>query len=207
MERRKKQCNETFHAFQQKHPTFFKQPIIQSFLQDERHWRLVRQALCSPTEQNRQLVDEAFQVFYGRVKALTYLSNLIYYNAINFDKKMKKHNDREMLTLDQPLQEEDGNKGATRKDMLYDPLPNIANEIACKTLADHIEEPQLYQAIQNLTPKQLEILTHKYVIGLQNKEIAHLFGDSPQNVFKLHKKALQKLKEHLQKESNNYDDN
>ncbi|WP_425542355.1 sigma-70 family RNA polymerase sigma factor [Lentibacillus halophilus] len=64
---------------------------------------------------------------------------------------------------------------------------------------------QLYQAIQTLTPKQKGILTHKYVHGVQNNEIAALFNDSPQNVFKLHRKALKRLKNHLKKEQDSHD--
>lgn len=200
MEGRKVQYNDALQAFQQKHPAFFQQPIIQSFLQDERRWDLVRRAIYFPTKQNMQLVDEEFKKFYGSVKALTYLSNLIYYNAINFDKSIQKHDNREMLTLDQPLQEEEGNKGSTCKDMLYHPSSDMTDKIACETMAYYVEDTQLYQGIQTLTPKQQEILTYKYVRGLQNKEIANLFGESPQNVSKLHQRTLQKLKNHLQKE-------
>lgn len=105
-----------------------------------------------------------------------------------------------MLTLDQPLQEEEGNKGSTYKNMLYHPSSDMTDKIACETMAYYVEDTQLYQGIQTLTPKQQEILTYKYVRGLQNKEIANLFGESPQNVSKLHQRALQKLKVYLQKE-------
>ncbi|MEW9677919.1 hypothetical protein ABRT01_17485 [Lentibacillus sp. L22] len=54
-----------------------------------------------------------------------------------------------------------------------------------------------------MTLKQREILTHKYVHGLKNKEIADLFRDSPS---KLHQRSLQKLKNYLQKEQDSHDD-
>lgn len=204
MRERENDCKESYRSFQKKHPKFFRQPIVRSFLRDKNHYELVQRAVCSPSEENRQRVDEAFQTFYGNVRALTYLSNLIYYNAVNFDKTMQKHNSREMLTLDQPLQEEEGNS-TTHKDMLYHSSPDMTDRIACETMTDYVENPRLYQAIQSLTPKQQEILTYKYVRGLQNKEIANLFGNSPQNVSKLHKRALQKLKKYLIKEENYHD--
>ncbi|MEW9677923.1 sigma-70 family RNA polymerase sigma factor [Lentibacillus sp. L22] len=204
MKESKNRCNEALQVFKQEHPSLFQQPIIQSFLQDEKHQEFVKQAICSPTEQNMQILDEAFQEFYGEVKALTYLSNVIYYNAINFDKAMKKHYNREMLTLDQPLQGE--NEGATHKDMLYHSSPSVPDRVVYETMADYVEDPQLYQAIQKLTSKQREILTHKYVHGLKNKEIADLFDDSPQNISKLHQSALKKLKNYLQKEQDSHDD-
>lgn len=79
--------------------------------------------------------------------------------------------------------------------------------MACETMDDYVEDPPLYQAIQSLTPKQQEILTYKYVRQLSNKEIADQFEDSPQNVSKLHQKALQHLKSQLKKEPDRYDDN
>ncbi|WP_167751412.1 sigma-70 family RNA polymerase sigma factor [Lentibacillus salicampi] len=203
MEGEQDECIKKFQAFKQSHPKFFQQPIIKSFLQDEVHFELVKQAICSPTQQKVQRVNEAFQSHYGEVRALTYLSNSIYFNAINFDKNRKKHHEREALTLDQPLHED--SKETTHKDMLYHPNPNTADMTACETISDYIEEPQLYQAIQTLTPKQKDILTHKYVHELRNNEMADLFDDSPQNVSKLHRKALQKLEKHLKKGQDNYD--
>lgn len=195
MEVKQDGCTEKFQTFQQSHPKFFQQPIIKSFLQDETYFELVKRAVCLPTKPNVQRVDEAFQTFYKKVKTLTYLSNLIYYNAINFDKNMQKHHNRETLTLDQPLHEE--NESTTHKDMLYYPAPDIVDLIAYETMSDYVEDPQLYQAIETLTPKQKKILTHKYVHRLRNNEIAYLFHDSPQNVSKLHRKALLKLKNYL----------
>lgn len=198
MKEKKIRSNKALQVFRQKHPVLFQQPIVQSFLQDEGHLKLVKQAIYSPTKQNRQLVDEAFRAFYGSVKALTYLSHVIYYQAIHFDKTKRKHDNREMLTLDQPVQGE--NEGVTHKDMLYHLSPDVSEKIVRDTLQDYVADPTLYQAIQTLTPKQRDILTYKYVYGLQNKEIAHLFGDSPQNISKLHHRALTKLKNDLQEE-------
>src|SRR5699024_1008239 len=84
-------CKEAYREFQKQLSKFLRQPILRSFLRDKNHYELVQQAVCSPTKENRQRVDEAFQSFYRSVKTLTYLSNLIHFNAINFDKTMKKH--------------------------------------------------------------------------------------------------------------------
>ncbi|MEW9677918.1 hypothetical protein ABRT01_17480 [Lentibacillus sp. L22] len=100
---------------------------------------LLKQAICSPTKQNVQCVDEAFQSFYKDVRALIYLSNVIYYNAINYDKTMQKQYNREVLTLDQPLQGE--NEGPTHKDMLYHPSPDTIDGIACESMGDYMENP------------------------------------------------------------------
>src|SRR5699024_1094060 len=160
MEKKNIQCHEALLAFQQKYYKLFKQPIIKSFLQDDENWKLTKQAICHPTKRNMQKVDDAFQTFYENVRILTYLSNLIYYNAINFDKHRKKHYSREMLTLDQPLQTEEGSR-YTHKDMLYQPMPDMDDMIVHETIADYIEDFKLYQAIQVLTAKQQKVLTLK----------------------------------------------
>lgn len=203
MKERENKCNEAFREFKEKHPALFQQPIIQSFLREGKHEELIRQAICSPTQENMRFLDETFRMHYGKAKALTYLSKIIYYNAINFDKAVRKHHHREMLTLDQPLKKE---SEETQKDMLYDASLDMNNEIARETIADYVEDPELFQAIQKLTEKQQKVITYKYVHSLKNKEIAHLFSDSPQNISKMHQKVLQKLKKHLQKGEINYDD-
>lgn len=199
MNKKNDKCHEIFQTFQNEHPSLFKQPIIQSFLQEKAHYELVKQAICHPTEEYRHRVDDAFKLFFKNVRVLTYLSNLIYYNAINFDKTIKKRHDREMLTLDQPLQTSEGHEGATHKDLLYYPSLDMTDTVIRGTISDYVENPKLYQAIQNLTLKQQKIITYKYVKGLQNKEIADLFGNSPQNISKLHQETLKKLKISLEK--------
>ncbi len=207
MERSKNQCHESLETFQKRHPRFFQQPVVQSFVRNEKHRELVRQAICFPTKQNMRLVDEAFQAFYSNVRVLSYLAKAVHSKAIDFDKAAQKHANREMLTLDQPLRAKENEEGATHKDMLYQPSPDMTNRMACETMGNYIEDPPLYQAIQSLTTKQQEILTYKYVRQWSSKEIAELFGDSPQNVSKLHQKALQRLKNQLKKEPDHYDDN
>lgn len=165
---------------------------------------LAKHAICYPTKKNMRLVDQAFQTFYKDIKSLTYLSNLIYYNAINFDKVTKKHAKREMLTLDQPLRGEKDD--TTHKDMIPEPNSDMTDEVIYETIGDYVEDSQLYQAIQTLKSKQRDILTYKYVHGLQNKEIAILFGDSPQNISKLHQRSLKNMENHLDKGGYSYGD-
>lgn len=193
----KNKCKQKFQAFQKEHFKFFNQPIIQSFLQEATHLALLRNAVCHSTPENMQAVDQAFKKFYGDVKALTYFSNLIYFNAINFDKNVQKNNHRELLTLDQPLQDEEG---ITHKDMLYDSSGDMTDLITKNSISDYIEEKYLYQAVQELTPKQRKILTYKYIHGLKNKEIAALFNNSPQNISKQYNEGLKELRKYIKKE-------
>src|SRR5699024_2153045 len=122
MEKKDIQCHEVLLAFQQKYYRLFKQPIIKSFLQDNENWILTKQAICHPTKRNMKKVDDAFQAFYKNVRILTYLSSLIYYNAINFYKYIKKHYKREILSLYKYLQHKEEDSRYTHKDILYQPM-------------------------------------------------------------------------------------
>ena len=35
-----------------------------------------------------------------------------------------------------------------------------------------------------------------YILGLNNKEVAHYFNETPQNISNIHKQSLKKLKKH-----------
>lgn len=45
-----------------------------------------------------------------------------------------------------------------------------------------------------------------FIYGLSNKEIASYFGNSPQNISKLNKKALTDMQKELKKERKNNDE-
>ena len=56
------------------------------------------------------------------VKSLKYISNLIRFFSIDFDKKIRKLNQRFLLTLDQPLAEDNN---VSMKDLLMDTNTSI----------------------------------------------------------------------------------
>lgn len=172
-------------------------PIIKSFLSDSNNLYLVQMAILYPTDRNKKLVDESFQSHYINVRKIKYVSNLIYFFSLDFDKKRRRLQNRTLLILDKGLSEEGG---TTAKEQIEDAsigkeLENIVGE----GLLDNIEDEQLLKSLQKLTVKQLQILEMIYVKELSIKEIAQTLKTTPQNISNLHRKALNKLNTTLNK--------
>lgn len=165
-----------------------KEPLIAGFLKDNRHYELYEKAILNPTIENKNKVEEMFKLYYEKVRMDAYIFNLIKYYAIDFDKKIKKLNNRYLLSLDKP----------TIKDEKLNLIDSIGNSIQftteCKTLRDEITDEIIIRALNSLTDYQYKILDLIYVKNLAQKEIAALVNSSPQNISNIHKKALRKLK-------------
>lgn len=165
-----------------------KEPLIAGFLKDNRHYELYEKAILNPTIENKNKVEEMFKLYYEKVRMDAYIFNLIKYYAIDFDKKIKKLNNRYLLSLDKP----------TIKDEKLNLIDSIGNSIQftteCKTLRDEITDEIIIRSLNSLTDYQYKILDLIYVKNLTQKEIAALVNSSPQNISNIHKKALRKLK-------------
>ncbi|MCY9547008.1 sigma-70 family RNA polymerase sigma factor [Lysinibacillus xylanilyticus] len=172
-------------------------PIIKSFLSDSQNLYLVQKAILYPTDINRKLVDESFQSHYKNVRKTKYVSNLIYFFSLDFDKKRRRLQNRSLLILDKGLSEKDGKTAIERIEDTSNEteLDNIVGE----GLLDNIEDEQLLKSLQKLTVKQLQILEMIYVKEKSLKEIAQTLQTTPQNISNLHRKALNKLNNILRK--------
>ena len=62
-------------------------PNYQEFLADAQNLYLVQHAILYPNDCNLKMVDETFQAHYQRVQKIKYISNLIYFFSLDFDKK------------------------------------------------------------------------------------------------------------------------
>ncbi|WP_342544224.1 sigma-70 family RNA polymerase sigma factor [Lysinibacillus sp. FSL W7-1291] len=180
-------CNEhqKIEAFFRRNIEQIKNPIIRSFLADAKNLYLVQNAILYPTDCNRKMVDEIFQTHYIRVRKITYVSSLIYFFSLDFDKKRRRLQNRFLLIVDNDLFETE----CTRGDVKIE-----------GGLLDMVENEQLFKALKTLTGKQLQILELIYVKDCSIKVIAETLHTSPQNISNLHRKALKKLQQMLKKE-------
>ncbi|WP_312505910.1 sigma-70 family RNA polymerase sigma factor [Lysinibacillus sp.] len=172
-------------------------PIVKSFLSDPQNLYLVQKAILYPTDLNKKLVDESFQSHYINVRKIKYVSNLIYFFSLDFDKKRRRMQNRSLLILDKGLSEEGG---TTLKELIEDTSNEKGlDHFVGGGLLDNIENVQLLKSLQKLTMKQLQILEMIYVKDLSIKEIAQLLQTTPQNISNHHRKALNKLNHSLGK--------
>lgn len=170
--------------------------VVKSFLKSDYHHQLLVEAICSPTLENKQRLDDEFRKFYFDIRFTTYISTTLYFNAINYDKRHRKLNKRYQTTLDNPLGED---QDASIKDLLEDPNSHINEEQVIRSLdiKEHIVDTRLLKAVDQLTKKQKEVIDLAYVNGLSDTEIAKILGKTQQAISKLHKKALERIKAYL----------
>ncbi|WP_175989950.1 sigma-70 family RNA polymerase sigma factor [Bacillus sp. Marseille-Q1617] len=167
---------------------------VESFMTRPEHQELLKEFLSSPSASAEGCLNEAFKAHYFGIRFTSYVSSSLYFHSVNFDKKIRLHRGRQLLTLDQPLGgEEDG----TFKDMIADTEEHLT--LPVQSLEDAISDETLLHAYRKLTDRQRRILDLAYVEELSDTDISKILRVSQQAVSKSHKKALAKLKEELEK--------
>lgn len=169
-------------------------PIIKSFLNIPENMDLLKEAINKPTDILRKKLDEAFKEYYFNIRFTTYLSQAIYFNAINYDKKIKLFSDRNQSILDRPLK---GDQNGTLIDFLTSAEWKKGQEvqITSSNIGDHLTSQILFDGIQRLTENQRQLLSLAYIYGMNDSEISIYLNKSQQAVSRSHRKALRKLKE------------
>lgn len=178
---------------------FLNNVIVQAFLQDDKNKVLLIKAICSQDKRDSEKIDVEFKKFYFNIRFTSYISNTIYFNAINYDKRYRKISQRHPLTVDKSLQ--DGGESSL-KDFIVDPKSEMDIEEMMKSpnIEDYITEPFLFDALKDLTPKQKQVIDLAYVNRLSDTEISKRLGKSQQAISKLHKKALEKISKYIRDE-------
>lgn len=177
---------------------YYIHPILQTFLDKNGNDQLLTDALKKPSLQSKALVDQAFKDFYTEIRLVKYISSLIHYSSIDFDRKQRKIHNRAQLILDQPLSEDQEN--ATMKDLIpaANSEPSALLEKNCNTLEDLAATSALYHSLQSLTEKEKSVLTWHFLHGLSDTEISRKMGVTQQAITKTKRNALKKLRQQLQ---------
>jgi RNA polymerase sigma factor (sigma-70 family) len=185
-------CIQEIEIFKKQNKEFLENPIIKSFLKNEKNWKLFLEVICNPTDENKELLDKEFKKFYFGIRFTAFISTALYFNAVNFDKRYHKMLNRYTLTVDKPLKEEED---ISFKDMITDSEAEIQIEwiIQSDDIKDYIADPVLYEAILTLSDKQREVINLAYVKGLSDTEISKVLNKSQQAISKTRKKALKNI--------------
>jgi RNA polymerase sigma factor (sigma-70 family) len=181
--------------FENKYERYLNEPIIKDFLKIPEHRSLLIEIINTENVDKRILLDQKFKVFYKRARIVKYIDSLIHFYSIDFDKKIRKVKNRFPLILDT---QENGSSDVTSlleviPSSIPEPLDIVTNEKAA-SLKEIVENENLYSALEKLTDKQLSVLELIYVKNLSNKEVANFFNESPQNISKVHKQTIKKLR-------------
>ncbi|SDL96478.1 sigma factor-like helix-turn-helix DNA-binding protein [Sediminibacillus halophilus] len=191
--------HDSVEEFFERYHAFARQPVVKSFFLNEENKQLLEKALVEKTEESQRRLDEKFRDFYRRAKMTKYFSNLIYFNSINFDKRTRTYYEKYLTILNQPLSDKETDSEDEWMDILSkettDPVEEIVKD--SEKLEDHIQDEKLYDAIQQLSKLQKEVLALIYVDQLKIKEVAAVRKTSSQNISKIHRQAITKLKKYF----------
>ena len=191
--------NENVENYLIKFERHLQNPVIKSFLDIQENMDLLAEVINNPTNLSKKKLDDTFREFYFKIRFTNYLSQAIYFNAINYDKKVKLFLERNKSILD--CQINDG-ESVTLIDYLASKEWQEGQEVYFEStnIADHLTSYSLYQAIQLLTENQRQLLNLAYIYGLNDSEIAIYLNKSQQAVSRSHKNALTKLREIIENE-------
>lgn len=172
-------------------------PLLKSFLDEQENYMLFKKAILEPNQENKDKVEELFKIHYEKVRLNAYFNKLLKNFAIDFDKKVRKLQQRFSLTLDS-IQD-------------VSPVKNLSMDLQINgddlntpegSLKEEIGDVTLSKALESLTKTQYKILELIYVRKLTNLEVAKLLDSSPQNISNLHRKAIKKLKNEMEGKKN-----
>lgn len=176
------------------------EPVVHYFLENAKNKELLEEYVINPSLDNKNHLDIAFQKHYRHVKLLSYISKLIYFYSIDFDKRINKNKDRYIL-IDHTFSGNSEDKQinidnliCSKEDSTY-----LIYELKQPTIKDHISNEILYDGLRVLSNKQLKILNLLYIRGCSNKEIAAILQESQQTISYNHRTALSKLRAYFKK--------
>ncbi|TLS36652.1 sigma-70 family RNA polymerase sigma factor [Pseudalkalibacillus caeni] len=168
---------------------FLSNPLVQSFLEHPETYRLFVKSVIFSNPVYKAEINSSFRQFFVKVRFLAYVSKLIRYYCINYDRKQKLECLRCLLTLDKPLSVEE--EGETLVDILEG---KSLEEPFLENTVEGLTDKRLYFAFQKLTGKQKEVLHLSYVYEMKENEIASIKKISQQAVSRIKQRALSKLR-------------
>ncbi len=169
--------------------------VFLRFLEEDHHTNVFVVSLIDKSSWSDKL-DQLFREFYFEYRFISFISQTLYYEAIHYDKKIRKEKVREQTVLYESSEStEDYNLTLLDK---IESKQEIEPEIYTDSFAGHIENVNLYQAFKGLTERQQTILYEAYVRDMKDVEISKKLNISQQSVSKTRKVALLSLRKMLQ---------
>ncbi|WP_100012363.1 sigma-70 family RNA polymerase sigma factor [Lentibacillus sediminis] len=171
-------------------------PVISRFLSSKKNVALILQAKEEESIECKRKLDQAFRDHFYKVRIINYVANVIHYYTIEIKNRYERFHKRNVSILDEEASS-DNEESMPLMDLLTESDTHKPEEVLETSLIASIEDENLHGALSTLPAKQMKVLEMIYVEGKENKEAAKYFGQSEQNISKLHKRALLSLKEQL----------
>lgn len=191
-----KQCT----LFLSNHGNALSNHVVKQFFEQQSNYRLFTTAICFPTKENWERLDQSFRRFYIEIRFINYITKVLWRYARDFRSKSQRDESRYLTILDQPIQNKGESPTVTYKDQVTNDNESDVNLKGA--LLDKIGDSHLQEAIKQLTDRQLKVLDSYYVDNATQKEIAHYLGVSQQSVSKTVETALTKIKRLYEEKKN-----
>lgn len=162
-------------------------PLLEYFYADPTNKRLLEKKQ-QEDQHAADLLDKRFEVYYLKVRLISYSDKLAKYLGKNFDKKERKQHKQLHL---------DSFTGLESDDPPVQQLPSREPPVIdCLTerIVDILPTQRMKETYINMSDEKKEVLQLFTFEQLNNKEIAERINCSPQNVSKLKIKALNELR-------------
>ncbi len=171
-------------------------PILKSFLADREHFSLYKQYHLTPQEHIKDQINEKFEHYYAKARAVSYFSKTIHFTAQHYDKKQRLYHHRNAFYLDCSHHDESNAHYSTSiKEQIEDEsAANHIEERMYKELLDYIQNPQLYEALLALNKRQQQILYLAFVHHMTDTDIGKHLHVTQQAITKSKNNALKKVR-------------
>lgn len=189
---------EAFCKFRQDHAALFENAVVRRFFEEPHHMRLLSDYLSLPSYENQMILEQTFQRYFFRVRFTSYMSSIIKYANMDYQRKYKKDEDRELLIFDKPIdEEEDVTLGEFLFTLTDGGQQNEEVHSNPNEFAQSLDNDELYLAFGLLTDRQKLVITLSYSSYALDKEIAATLSVSQQAITKTRILALTKLRDSL----------
>lgn len=182
-----------YQDFKKKNKLFLSEPIVKTFI----HYYpevedLLKKIITLHDNEALNDLNQKFTEHFYKYRLLSYIAMLSKNFSIDFDKKQKKLKERYQLLFDE-------------KDDKFLDLLNLAGDKNSSidnitwSFINNIEDEKLFSAYHQLAPKERKILELLYVNQYKQNEVARMFNQTPQNINRIHKVILKKLKMNIER--------
>ncbi|MBB3113937.1 RNA polymerase sigma factor (sigma-70 family) [Paenibacillus phyllosphaerae] len=170
-------------------------PILQSFCAYPEHAALVLKAMEDASPSHLEQLNRAFRIYLFALRFTKYMRSLIMNGRIDYVRRMKKNEERELVIYDKPVSEEEEAAIGEMLTAIYhgDNLPQVT--VNPDVFLQQLDNEYLYDGFSRLTSRQQYVITLAYSALSRDSEIAHLLHVTQQAVSKTRTKALQKIRE------------
>ncbi|GIP40552.1 hypothetical protein J31TS4_38320 [Paenibacillus sp. J31TS4] len=190
---------ELFTQYQQTHSPLFINWIIRHFFETPEHVLLLCLFLQTNDQESKDCLEEAFRRFFFAIRFSKYVRSTIRYQAVVQDRRRQRYQDKHHMILDKAIGE-DG-ESTLGDHVLAETREAYSWTGSPERFRSAVDNELLFEALGELTQKQLLVTTLAYSQLYKDTEIAETLRISQQAVYKTRSAALNKLSKFMYKRS------